>query len=55
VDSWAPTLRATPQNPMPTESTVLYTSDDYYVPNTGLIPPEVFLAEFGNSGPGAAN
>jgi hypothetical protein len=33
---------------------VLYTSDDYYAPMTGLIPPEVFLAEFGNSGPGAA-
>ena len=53
ADPWAPTARTTPQNPRAT-STVLYTSDDYYVPATGLIPPEVYLAEFGNSGPGAA-
>jgi pectinesterase len=53
VDPWAPTERMTPQNPTPT-STVLYTSDDYYVPEAGLIPPEIYLAEFGNSGPGAA-
>jgi pectinesterase len=52
-DPWAPTSRTTPQNPMET-SAVLYTSDDYYVPGTGLIPPEAYLAEFGNSGPGAA-
>jgi pectinesterase len=53
-DAWAPSLRATPKNPTPTDPIVLYTSDDYYAPMTGLIPPEVFLAEFGNSGPGAA-
>jgi pectinesterase len=53
VDPWAPTERTTPQNPTLT-STVLYTSDDYYVPATGLIPPEAYVAEFGNSGPGAA-
>jgi pectinesterase len=53
ADPWAPTSRTTPQNPTET-SKVLYTSDDYYVPMTGLIPPEFYLAEFGNSGPGAA-
>jgi pectinesterase len=53
ADPWAPTTRATPKTPAPV-SQVLYTSDDYYAPTTGLIPPEVFLAEFGNSGPGAA-
>ena len=53
ADPWAPTTRFTPKTPTAT-SQVLYTSDDYYVPATGLIPPEVFVAEFGNSGPGAA-
>lgn len=53
TDVWEPTTRATPQNPTPS-SVVLYTSDDYYVPGAGLIPPEIYLAEFGNSGPGAA-
>jgi len=53
ADPWAPTSHQTPKNPTATD-TVLYTSDDYYAPMTGLIPPEVFLAEFGNSGPGAA-
>ncbi|HEX6276357.1 MAG TPA: pectinesterase family protein [Polyangiaceae bacterium] len=53
VDPWAPTVRETPQNPTPAPR-VLYTSDDYYRPMTGLVPPEVYLAEFGNSGPGAA-
>lgn len=53
TDPWAPTSRTTPQNPTEA-SQVLYTSDDYYVPMTGLIPPEAYLAEFGNSGPGAA-
>jgi pectinesterase len=52
-DVWAPTTRSTPKNPTPS-SVVLYTSDDYYVPGSGLIPPEIYLAEFGNSGPGAA-
>jgi len=52
-DVWAPTTRSTPKNPTPS-SVVLYTSDDYYVPSAGLIPPEIYLAEFGNSGPGAA-
>ena len=54
TDVWAPTTRETPQNPTPA-SLVLYTSDDYYVPATGLVPPEIYLAEFGNSGPGAAD
>lgn len=52
TDVWAPVLRATPRTPTPAEM-VLYTSDDYYAPMTGLVPPEVYLAEFGNSGPGA--
>jgi pectinesterase len=52
-DSWAPTVRPTPKSPTET-SVVLYSSDDYYAPMTGLVPPEVFLSEFGNSGPGAA-
>lgn len=52
-DVWAPSLRATPQNPS-AALTVLYSSDDYYAPGSGLIPPEIYLAEFGNSGPGAA-
>lgn len=51
---WAPVERVTPKNPMAPEPTVLYTSDDYYAPMTGLVPAEVFLAEFGNTGPGAA-
>jgi pectinesterase len=53
ADVWAPSLRVTPRSPAAT-STVLYTSDDYYAPATGLFPPEIYLAEFGNSGPGAA-
>ena len=52
-DAWAPSVRVTPKAPTAT-STVLYTSDDYYAPATGLTPPEIYLAEFGNSGPGAA-
>lgn len=50
---WAPTERRTPSD-MTLSPRVLYTSDDYFVPGTGLIPPETYLAEFGNSGPGAA-
>lgn len=50
---WAPSSRSTPKNPT-AEPTVLYTSDDYYASQTGLVPPEIYLAEFGNSGPGAA-
>jgi pectinesterase len=53
ADAWAPSVRVTPKSPTAT-STVLYTSDDYYAPATGLFPPEIYLAEFGNSGPGAA-
>jgi len=53
ADAWAPSLRVTPKTPTVT-ATVLYTSDDYYAPGSGLLPPEIYLAEFGNSGPGAA-
>lgn len=52
TDVWAPVVRTTPKNPAPAEM-VLYTSDDFYAPLTGLVPPETYLAEFGNSGPGA--
>jgi pectinesterase len=52
-DAWARVPRATLRNPTPTP-VVLYDSDDYYRTGAGLIPPEVFLAEFGNAGPGAA-
>lgn len=51
---WAPSSRVTPKTPAAT-SQVLYTSDDYYAAGTGLVPPEIYLAEFGNSGPGAAH
>lgn len=53
ADVWSPTERVTPRHATP-RSVVLYTSDDYYAPSTGLIPPEIYLGEFGNSGPGAA-
>jgi adhesin HecA-like repeat protein len=50
---WAATLRATPKDPK-LDPKILYTSDDYYVRGAGLVPPEIYVAEFGNSGPGAA-
>lgn len=54
TDPWAPVVRETPLDPLATQPVVLYDSDDYYAPMTGLVPPEAFLSEFGNSGPGAA-
>ena len=54
ADVWAPSLRVTPKSPTLTSS-VLYTSDYYFAPATGLFPTEIFRAEFGNSGPGAAH
>jgi hypothetical protein len=53
TDPWAPVARETPNNPGGAPI-VLFSSDDYYVPTTGLVPPETYLSEFGNSGPGAA-
>jgi pectinesterase len=44
---------STPKNPTGTTPLVVYTSDDYFPTGTGPIPPEPFLAEYRNSGPGA--
>lgn len=51
---WARGLRTTPKAPLGTEAVTLYTSDDYYPATSRAVPPEVFLAEYANSGPGAA-
>lgn len=53
AEPWAPSERVTPAHPTPFE-VVLYDSDDYYFPGAGIVPTEVFLAEFGNVGAGAA-
>jgi pectinesterase len=52
-DPWTATVRTTPRDPT-LDAKVLYTSHDYYAPGAGLVPPEIYVAEFGNSGPGAA-
>jgi hypothetical protein len=44
--------RVTPKEPMAT--TPLYTTSDYYPASQAPTPPEAFLGEYGNSGPGAA-
>jgi pectinesterase len=51
---WAAVERAVPKSFLELEPMVLYTSDDYYLPGGGLVPPEIYLAEHGNVGPGAA-
>jgi len=53
-DPWVAVERVTPKNAGAATPMVLYTSEDYYLPSTGLVPPEVFLAEHGNTGAGAA-
>lgn len=53
ADPWQPTVRSTPRAQV-ASARVLYTSDDYYPRGLGLSPPEIYVAEFGNSGPGAA-
>jgi pectinesterase len=53
---WAPstTRTTTPKDPAGTTPVTLYTSDDYYPADTGPSPAEIYLGEYGNSGPGAA-
>jgi pectinesterase len=53
---WAPsnTRTFTPKDPTGTTPVTLYTSDDYYPPGTGPSPAEIYLGEYGNVGPGAA-
>jgi pectinesterase len=53
---WAPstTRTFTPKDPAGTTPVTLYTSDDYYPAGTGPSPPEIYLGEYGNVGPGAA-
>jgi hypothetical protein len=53
TDPWAPSERVTPAHPRGSE-VVVFDSEDYYFPGAGIAPVEVFLAEFGNIGPGAA-
>ncbi len=43
----------TPKAPMGTVPIIVYTSDDYYPAGMGPVPAQPFLAEYGNSGPGA--
>jgi pectinesterase len=45
--------RVTPKDPMATTAPILYTSNDYYPAAQAPTPPEAFLGEYGNSGPGA--
>jgi pectinesterase len=53
---WAPspTRTFTPKDPAGTTPVALYTSDDYYPAGTGPSPAEIYLGEYGNVGPGAA-
>jgi pectinesterase len=46
--------RVTPKDPTATTPPILYTSDDYYPASQGPTPPETYLGEYGNSGPGAS-
>ncbi|MGC4091203.1 MAG: pectinesterase family protein [Polyangiaceae bacterium] len=48
------TGRTTPKDPTATTPIILYTSDDYFATEQAWKPREPFLAEYGNSGPGAA-
>jgi pectinesterase len=53
---WAPstTRTFTPKDPLGTTPATLYTSDDFYPAGTGPSPAEIYLGEYGNVGPGAA-
>ncbi len=53
-DPWAPTERLTARSPDEPTPVVLFSSREYYPPGGGLSTPEIFIAEYGNSGPGAA-
>ncbi|MBC8131410.1 MAG: hypothetical protein H7X95_00405 [Deltaproteobacteria bacterium] len=44
---------ATPKNPAGTAPVLVFTSDDYYPSGNGPVPTEPYLAEYGNTGPGA--
>jgi len=48
------TRTTTPKNPDGTAPVTLYTSEDFYAAGTGPSPAEIYLGEYGNSGPGAA-
>ena len=54
---WAPstTRTSTPKDPGGTTPVTLYTSDDFYPAGTGPSPAEIYLGEYGNTGPGAAS
>jgi pectinesterase len=55
VDPWTSYPgRLTEKEPAATTPIILYTSDDYYAVGTGPVPPERYLGEYGNSGPGAS-
>ena len=49
------TRATTPKDPAGTTPVTLYTSDDFYPTGTGPSPAEIYLGEYGNSGPGAAS
>lgn len=53
---WAPstTRTTTPKDPAGIAPITLFTSDDFYPAGTGPSPAEIYLGEYGNSGPGAA-
>jgi len=54
---WTPstTRTNTPKDPAGTTPVTLYTSDDYYPTGAGPSPAEIYLGEYGNTGPGAAS
>ena len=54
---WSPstTRTTTPNDPSGTTPLTLYTSDDFYPAGTGPSPAEIYLGEYGNTGPGAAS
>ena len=53
---WAPstTRTTTPKDPSGNTPVTLYTSDDFYPAGTAPSPAEIYLGEYGNSGPVAA-
>jgi len=54
---WAPstTRTTTPKDPAGTAPVTLFTSDDFFPAGTGPSPAEIYLGEYGNTGPGAAS
>jgi pectinesterase len=54
---WSPstTRTTTPKDPSGATPLTLYTSDDFYPAGTGPSPAEIYLGEYGNTGPGAAS